>query len=92
MVRTFACIETLLAGGKVQGGMITCGIKDGACRIADNDFYRANTPAEVQELVDTAKEEVKSGKIEIMGSYGLSIEELNAFLQEHTLNYTAANM
>ena len=85
-------IETLLAGGKVQGGMITCGIKDGACRIADNDFYRANTPAEVQELVDTAKEEVKSGKIEIMGSYGLSIEELNAFLQEHTLNYTAANM
>ncbi len=85
-------IETLQAGGKVQSGMITCGIKDGACRIADNDFYKANTPAEVQELVNTAREEVKSGTIEIMGSYGLTIEELNAFLQEHTLNYVAANM
>ena len=85
-------IETLQAGGKVPSGLITCGIKDGACRIADNDFYKANTPQEVQDIVNTAREEVKNGTIEVMGSYGLSIEELNDFLKEHTLNYVAANM
>ena len=31
-------IETLQAGGKIQGGKITCGIKDGACGIAENDW------------------------------------------------------
>ena len=46
----------------------------------------------VRSCFRTAREEVKSGTIEIMGSYGLTIEELNAFLQEHTLNYVAANM
>ena len=85
-------IETLQAGGKVQGGQITCGLKDDACKIAENDFYKANATAEAQELVNTAREEVKSGEIEIMGSYGLSIDDLNKFLEEHTLNYQAANM
>ena len=85
-------IETLQAGGKVQSGKITCGIKDGACRIADNDFYKANTPQEVQDIVEKARQEVMDGTIEIMGSYGLSIDELNDFLKEHTLNYVAANM
>ena len=85
-------IETLQAGGKVQGGLLTCGIKDGACGIAENDFYKANASAEAQQLVETAKEEIKSDKAEIVTAYGLSIEDLNAFLEAHTLNYQAANM
>ncbi len=85
-------IETLQAGGKVQGGLITCGIKDGACGIAENDFYKANASAEAQALVETAKEEIKADKAEIVTAYGLSIEDLNAFLEAHTLNYQAANM
>jgi basic membrane protein A len=85
-------IETLQAGGKVQGGLITCGIKDGACGIAENDFYKANASAEAQQLVETAKEEIKNDQAEIVTAYGLSIEDLNAFLEAHTLNYQAANM
>ena len=85
-------IETLQAGGKVQGGLITCGIKDGACGIAENDFYKANASAEAQQLVETAKDEIKSDKAEIVTAYGLSIEDLNAFLEAHTINYQAANM
>ena len=85
-------IETLQAGGKVQGGLITCGIKDGACGIAENDFYKANASAEAQQLVETAKDEIKSDKAEIVTAYGLSIDELNAFLEAHTINYQAANM
>lgn len=85
-------IETLQAGGKVNGGLITCGIKDGACGIAENDFYKANASAEAQALVETAKDEIKNDKAEIVTAYGLSIDELNAFLQAHTLNYQAANM
>ena len=85
-------IETLQAGGKVQGGLLTCGIKDGACGIAENDFYKANASAEAQQLVETAKDEIKSDKAEIVTAYGLSIEELNAFLEAHTINYQAANM
>ena len=85
-------IETLQAGGKVQGGLITCGIKDGACGIAENDFYKANASAEAQALVETAKDEIKTDKAEIVTAYGLSIDELNAFLEAHTINYQAANM
>ena len=85
-------IETPQAGGKVQGGLITCGIKDGACGIAENDFYKANASAEAQQLVETAKEEIKNDQAEIVTAYGLSIEDLNAFLEAHTLNYQAANM
>ena len=85
-------IETLQAGGKVQGGLITCGIKDGACGIAENDFYKANASKEAQDLVETAKNEIKSDKAEIVTAYGLSIEDLNAFLEAHTINYQAANM
>ena len=85
-------IETLQAGGKVQGGLITCGIKDGACGIAENDFYKANASAEAQQLVETAKDEIKNDQAEIVTAYGLSIEDLNAFLEAHTLNYQAANM
>ena len=85
-------IETLQAGGKVQGGLLTCGIKDGACGIAENDFYKENASAEAQQLVETAKDEIKSDKAEIVTAYGLSIDELNAFLEAHTLNYQAANM
>ena len=85
-------IETLQAGGKIQGGKITCGIKDGACGIAENDFYKANASAEAQQLVETAKEEIKNDQAEIVTAYGLSIEDLNAFLEAHTLNYQAANM
>ena len=84
-------IETLQAGGKIQGGKITCGIKDGACGIAENDFYKANASAEAQQLVETAKEEIKNDQAEIVTAYGLSIEDLNAFLEAHTLNYQAAN-
>ena len=83
-------IETLQAGKKVQSGLITCGIKDDACRIAENDYFKANATPETLELVETAKQELKSGAVEVMGSYGLSTEELNAFLQEHTLNAQAA--
>ena len=85
-------IETLQAGGKVQGGKITCGIKDGACGIAENDFYKANASAEAQQLVETAKDEIKADKATIVTAYGLSIDELNNFLSQHTLNYQAANM
>ncbi|MDO5137579.1 MAG: BMP family ABC transporter substrate-binding protein [Oscillospiraceae bacterium] len=85
-------IETLQAGGKVQGGLITCGIKDGACGIAENDFYKANASAEAQALVETAKDEIKTDKAEIVTAYGLSIDDLNAFLEAHTINYQAANM
>ena len=85
-------IETLQAGGKIQGGKITCGIKDGACGIAENDFYKANASAEAQQLVETAKDEIKNDQAEIVTAYGLSIEDLNAFLEAHTLNYQAANM
>ena len=85
-------IETLQAGGKIQGGKITCGIKDGACGIAENDWYRAQASAEAQQLVETAKEEIKNDQAEIVTAYGLSIEDLNAFLEAHTLNYQAANM
>ena len=85
-------IETLQAGGKVQGGLLTCVIKDGACGIAENDFYKANASAEAQQLVETAKDEIKSDKAEIVTAYGLSIEDLNAFLEAHTINYQAANM
>ena len=85
-------IETLQAGGKIQGGKITCGIKDGACGIAENDWYRAQASAEAQQLVETAKDEIKNDQAEIVTAYGLSIEDLNAFLEAHTLNYQAANM
>jgi len=85
-------IETLQAGGKIQGGKITCGIKDGACGIAENDWYRAQASAEAQQLVETAKNEIKNDQAEIVTAYGLSIEDLNAFLEAHTLNYQAANM
>ena len=85
-------IETLQSGGKIQGGKITCGIKDGACGIAENDFYKANASKEAQDLVETAKDEIKSDKASIVTAYGLSIDELNAFLEAHTLNYQAANM
>ena len=85
-------IETLQAGGKIQGGKITCGIKDGACGIAENDFYKANASAEAQQLVETAKDEIKNDQAEIVTAYGLSIEDLNTFLEAHTLNYQAANM
>ena len=85
-------IETLQAGGKIQGGKITCGIKDGACGIAENDWYRAQASAEAQQLVETAKDEIKNDQAEIVSAYGISIEDLNAFLEAHTLNYQAANM
>lgn len=85
-------IETLQAGGKVQGGKITCGIKDGACGIAENDWYKSQATAEAQALVEAAKEEIKSDKASIVTAYGLSIEDLNKFLSEHTLNFQAANM
>ncbi|MDO5139225.1 MAG: BMP family ABC transporter substrate-binding protein [Oscillospiraceae bacterium] len=85
-------IETLQAGGKIQGGKITCGIKDGACGIAENDWYRAQASAEAQQLVETAKDEIKNDQAEIVTAYGLSIQDLNAFLEAHTLNYQAANM
>lgn len=82
-------IETLESGGKVPGGKITCGIADGACIIAENDFYRENASAEAQQLVANAQKELLAGTKEIVTAYGLSIEDLNAYLQEHTLNYTA---
>ena len=85
-------IETLQAGGKVQGGKITCGIKDGACGIAENDWYKSQATSEAQALVETAKDEIKSDKAEIVTAYGLSIDDLNKFLSEHTLNFQAANM
>ena len=85
-------IETLQSGGKIQGGKITCGIKDGACGIAENDFYKTNASAEAQALVEAAKNEIKNDQAEIVTAYGLSIEDLNAFLEAHTINYQAANM
>ena len=55
-------------------------------------LLQANASAEAQQLVETAKEEIKNDQAEIVTAYGLSIEDLNAFLEAHTLNYQAANM
>ncbi len=87
-----AMIETLQAGGKIKGGMLTCGAADGTCTIADNDFYRAHASKEAQDLVNTVRAELAAGTAQIVTAYGLSIEELNEFLKAHTLNYQQANI
>jgi basic membrane protein A len=84
-------IQMLQNGETVPAGYWTCGIKDGACGIAENDYYKANASAEAQALVETAKEEIKNDKVEIVTAYGLSMEDLNAFLEAHTMNYQAAD-
>jgi len=78
-----AMIETLQAGKKIQGGMLTCGAADGTCTIAINDFYKTHASKEAQELVDTVKAELAAGTASIVTAYGLTTDELNTFLEAH---------
>ena len=89
-VETF--IQTLQAGGTVEGGMLTVGAAQNACIIAENDFYLANAPQAAQEAVAAAKADLVAGTSSVVTAYGMTNDEINAFLQEHTLNYVASTL
>lgn len=77
-------IETLLAGEKIPGGHLTRGIKDDACGIAENDFFKANASEKTLKLIEQQKEAIKNDEIVVSTSYGLSAEDLAAFLAAHS--------
>ena len=79
-------VETLLAGEKIQGGHLTRGIKDDACGIAENDFFKANASQKTLDLVEQQKQAIKNDEVVVSTSYGLSTDELAAFLKAHTIN------
>ena len=54
-------VEGTLPFGVVEG----YGILENGVGMADNEWYRANTPAEILEYMDTLTEDVVSGKVEV---------------------------
>lgn len=54
-------VEGKLPFGVVEG----YGILENGVGMADNEYYRANTPADVLEYMDALSEEVVSGKVEV---------------------------
>lgn len=84
-------IKTLQAGGTLEGGMLTVGIAQNACGIAENEFYEANVTDAVKATVASAKEELVNGTSSLVTAYGLSTEEINTFLEAHTLNYALSS-
>ena len=54
-------VEGKLPFGVVEG----YGILENGVGMADNEYYRANTPADVLEYMDVLSEEVASGKVEV---------------------------
>ena len=85
-------IQTLQAGGTVEGGMLTVGAAQNACVIAENDFYLANAPQAAQEAVAAAKADLVAGTSSVITAYGMTNDEINTFLQEYTLNYVASTL
>ena len=79
-------VETLLAGEKIPGGHLTRGIKDDACGIAENDFFKANASEQTLKLIEQQKAAIKNDEIVVSTSYGLSTEELAAFLAAHSFH------
>ena len=54
-------VEGTLPFGIVEG----YGILENGVGMADNEWYRSNTPADVLEYMDTLVEDVVSGKVEV---------------------------
>lgn len=57
------------------GTVSQMGIKEGAVGISDNDYYKANVPEEVRKAVDTAKEDITNGKIEVKSYFGMTEDD-----------------
>lgn len=85
-------VETMLAGGEVETGLHTYGLADNACGIAENDFYKANVSQETLDAVANAKNEIVAGNMEVVSAWGMSTEDLNAFLETRTINYQLAEL
>lgn len=63
------------------GTVMQMGIKEGAVGLAENDFYKENVPADLQEKIKKAIEDVKSGKIEIQSYYTMDKKKYQELIQ-----------
>ncbi|MEG1050353.1 MAG: BMP family ABC transporter substrate-binding protein, partial [Oscillospiraceae bacterium] len=81
----FAQLQKIVKGEATESGQATYGIAEGAAGIAINDYYKANTPQDVQDFLTKTVEQVSSGTVKVTSAYGLETEALNAIYAKTTV-------
>ncbi len=76
----------LVNGETPDTGCIIVGIAENAAGIAENDFYKANVPAEVQASVEAIKAACVSGELVVRSIYTTSDEDYTAAKVAGTVN------
>ena len=56
----------------------TWGIPEGVVVLVENDYYKQNTPQDVQDYVKECESKVTSGEIKVSTAYGMDQDTLNA--------------
>ena len=69
--------------GKIEWGTHSfAGVKEGGMRLAENEFYKAIVPADVQEKVTEISKDVSDGKVSVGTAIGASQAAVDAMKQK----------
>ncbi len=78
--------QKLVNGETPDSGCMVAGITENAAGIAENDFYKANVPAEVQANIDAIKAAAASGELVMRSIYETSDEDYAEARTNGTVN------
>ncbi len=67
--------QKIVNGEPYDNGCIVVGISENAAGIAENDFYKSNVPAEVQDEIEAIKAAAAAGELEMRSIYTTSDED-----------------
>lgn len=69
--------------GTLQFGTHTlAGVKDGGMKMADNEYYQAIVPKEVQDQMSEIIEKLSNGEIEVGTAIGATVDEINEYKEQ----------
>ena len=67
---------------EMYGTNETWGIARGAIGLSENDFYRQNTPKEVQDYIAQCKEGITGGSVKVKSAFGMEQDVINTMKNE----------
>lgn len=78
--------QKLVNGETPDSGCLVAGMAENASGIAENDFYKANVPADVQANIDAIKAAATSGELTMRSIYDTSDEDYEQARVTGTVN------
>ena len=76
----YQLIGSMLDGTYEWQPQLWYGMAENCAGIAENENYEALVSEEIREEINTIKEDIASGKIEVKSAYGMTSEEINAMV------------